>query len=160
MVQSLSRVRLLRLHGLQPTRLLSPWGFPGKNTGVDCHFLLQGIFPTQELNPGLLHCRQILYLLNYEGRENSHNIVMVFAIHQYEFATGIHVSHQILNPSPTCLPTLSLWVVPEHWLWVPCFMLRTCTGHLFYIWSCTCFSAILSKGDTDADFFFKKKEIC
>ena len=36
-------------------------GSPGKNTGVSCHFLLQGIFPTQGLNPGLLHCRQILY---------------------------------------------------------------------------------------------------
>ena len=34
---------------------------PGKNTGVDCHFLFQGIFPTQELNPNLLHCKQILY---------------------------------------------------------------------------------------------------
>ena len=33
---------------------------PGKNTGVGCHALLQGIFPTQGLNPGLLHCRQIL----------------------------------------------------------------------------------------------------
>ena len=48
-------------------RLLCPWDFPGKNTGVDCHFLLQGIFPTQESNPGLLHCRQILYRLSYEG---------------------------------------------------------------------------------------------
>ena len=34
---------------------------PGKNTGVGCHALLQGIFATQQLNPGLLHCRQILY---------------------------------------------------------------------------------------------------
>ena len=48
----------LRPHGLEPTRLLCPWNFPGKNTGVGCHFLLQGIFPTQGLNPGLLHCRQ------------------------------------------------------------------------------------------------------
>ena len=39
----------------------------GKNTGVGCQFLLQGIFLTQELNPGLLHCRQILYQLSYEG---------------------------------------------------------------------------------------------
>ncbi|XDA77014.1 hypothetical protein R6Z07F_007158 [Ovis aries] len=38
--------------------------FPDKNIGVDCHFLLQGIFLTQELNPGLLHCRQILYQLS------------------------------------------------------------------------------------------------
>ena len=35
----------------------SPRDSPGKNTGVGCHFLLQGIFPTQGLNPGLLHCR-------------------------------------------------------------------------------------------------------
>ena len=40
---------------------LHPWDFPGKNTGVGCHFLLQGIFPAQRLNPHLLHCRQILY---------------------------------------------------------------------------------------------------
>ena len=38
-----------------------PWDFPGKNTGVGCHFLLQGTFPIQGLNPGLLHCRQTLY---------------------------------------------------------------------------------------------------
>ena len=48
----------LRPHVLQPTRLLCPWDSPGKNTGVGCHFLLQGIFPTQESNPGLPHCRQ------------------------------------------------------------------------------------------------------
>ena len=92
-------------HRRQPTRLLCPWGSPGKNTGVGCHFLLPGdlpnpgikpaslalqadslptepqgkpknigvgrlsllqrIFPTQELNQGLLHCRQILYQLSY-----------------------------------------------------------------------------------------------
>ena len=40
--------------------------FPGKNTGMDCHALLQGIFPTQGLNPGLLHCRQNLYCLSYQ----------------------------------------------------------------------------------------------
>ena len=41
-------------HRLQPARLLCPWDFPGKNTGVGCHFLLHGICPTQGLNPGLL----------------------------------------------------------------------------------------------------------
>ena len=40
---------------------------PGKNTGVGCHALLQGIFPTQESNQGLLHFRQILYQLSYQG---------------------------------------------------------------------------------------------
>jgi len=48
-------------HELQPSRLLCPWDYPGKNTGVGCHFLLPGIFPTQGLNPCLLHRRQILY---------------------------------------------------------------------------------------------------
>ena len=38
--------------------LLCPWDSPGKNTGVGCHFLLQGIFPTQGSNPGLPHWRQ------------------------------------------------------------------------------------------------------
>ena len=42
----------LQSHGLQPTRLLCPWDFPGQNTGVRCHFLLQGIFPTQRSNLG------------------------------------------------------------------------------------------------------------
>ena len=42
-------------------------GFPGKNTGVSCHFLLQGIFLTQGLNPGLLNCRQILHQLSHQG---------------------------------------------------------------------------------------------
>ena len=41
----------LRPHGLQPARLLCPWNVPGKNTGVGCRFLLQGIFPTQGSNP-------------------------------------------------------------------------------------------------------------
>ena len=57
-------------HGLQSTRFLCPWDFPGNDTGMGCHFLLQGIFPTQESNPGLLHCRQILYRLSYKGSPN------------------------------------------------------------------------------------------
>ena len=44
----------LQPHGPWPARLLHPWNFPGKNIGVGCHFLLQGIFPTQRLNPCVL----------------------------------------------------------------------------------------------------------
>ena len=47
---------LFQPHGLQPIRLLCPWDFPGKNTGVSCHFLLQGIFLTQGSNQHVL-CR-------------------------------------------------------------------------------------------------------
>ena len=60
-------IPLLGPHRLQPIRLLCPWDFPGGNTGVGCHFLLQGIFPTQRLNPSLLHCRQIVYQLSHQG---------------------------------------------------------------------------------------------
>ena len=45
----------------------APLSFPGKNTGVGCHALLQGIFPTQGSNSHLLHCRQILYQCNTQG---------------------------------------------------------------------------------------------
>ena len=48
------------------SRLLCPWDSPGKNTGVGCHALVQGIFPTQGPNPGLPHCRQILYQLSHQ----------------------------------------------------------------------------------------------
>ena len=52
---------------LWPHRLYGPWNSPGQNTGVGSCFLLQGIFPTQGLNPGLPHCRRILYQLNHQG---------------------------------------------------------------------------------------------
>ena len=47
-----------------------PWNSPGKNTGVGCHALLQEIFPAYGSNLGLLHCRQILYHLSYQGSPN------------------------------------------------------------------------------------------
>ena len=53
------------------TRLLCPWDSPGKNTGVGCHSLLQGLFLTQEMIPGLLHCRRILYQLSHQGDPGS-----------------------------------------------------------------------------------------
>ena len=52
---------------LQPHGLYNPWNSPGQNTGVGSLSLLQGIFPTQGSNPGLLHCRQILYQLSHKG---------------------------------------------------------------------------------------------
>ena len=52
---------------LWPHGLHSPWNSPGQNTGVGSLSLLQGIFPTQGSNPGLPHCRQILYQLSHQG---------------------------------------------------------------------------------------------
>ena len=57
----------LQLSYVIPISLLSPWNSPGKNTRVSSHSLLQGIFPPQGLNPGLLHCRQILHALSHQG---------------------------------------------------------------------------------------------
>ena len=65
LVAQLSVSDCLPLHRLLPTRLLCPWDSPGKNTGVGCHSLLQKTFPTQGSNPGLLHHREIPYLLSY-----------------------------------------------------------------------------------------------
>ena len=53
---------LLHSHGLY-----RPWNSPGQNTRVGSLSLLQGIFPTQESNQGLLHCRRVLYQLSYQG---------------------------------------------------------------------------------------------
>ena len=61
----LNRLSHVWPHGLQPARLLCPRDSPGKNTGVGCHALLQGILLTQGSNPSLLHCRQILYRLSH-----------------------------------------------------------------------------------------------
>ena len=47
--------------------LYSPWNSPGQNTGVGSLSLLQGTFPIWGSNPGLLHCRQILYQLSHKG---------------------------------------------------------------------------------------------
>ena len=54
-------------NSLQPHGLYSLWNSPGQNTGVGSVCLLQGIFPDQGSNPGLPHCRWILYQLSHKG---------------------------------------------------------------------------------------------
>ena len=61
---------------------VTPWTSPGQNTGVGSFFLLQGIFPTQGLNSGLLHCMQILYQLSHKGSPR----ILVWVA--YPFSTG------------------------------------------------------------------------
>ena len=52
---------------LWPHGLYGPWNSPGQNTGVGRHSLLQGTFPTQGSNPGILYCRRTLYQLSHQG---------------------------------------------------------------------------------------------
>ena len=68
-------------HGLQPTRLFCPWDSPGKNNGVGCHALLQRIFPTQGLNPGLPLCSRILHHLSHQGSpDKSRDKLLLFRV--------------------------------------------------------------------------------
>ena len=66
-VKLLSHVWLFVTPWTVAHRILHLWNFLGKSTGVGCHFLLQGIFPTQGSNLGLQHCRQMLYPLSHQG---------------------------------------------------------------------------------------------
>ena len=64
---SCCHIRLFVTPWTVATRLLCPWDSPGKNTGVGCHSLLQGIFLAQGSNLGFSHFRQILYHLSHQG---------------------------------------------------------------------------------------------
>ena len=80
----LSRVQLLWSQWLSPARLLCPWDFPGKSTGVGCHFLLPRIFPTQGSNPHLLHSRRILY--QWQGFPKRPD----FSVNKLDFLSGAY----------------------------------------------------------------------
>ena len=67
--ESINESHSVMSNSLRPCGLYSPWNFPGQNTGVESPSLLQGIFPTQGLNPSLLHYRWILYQLSHKGRQ-------------------------------------------------------------------------------------------
>ena len=71
-VQLLIHIQLFCDPLTQPTRLLYPWDFPGKNTGVDCHFLLQDIFPDQGLKMRLLHYQAEFFITEPPGQPSSH----------------------------------------------------------------------------------------
>ena len=57
----------LQSHGLRSTRVICPWDSSDNNIGVGCHALLQGIVPIQGSNLSLLHCKEILFCLSYQG---------------------------------------------------------------------------------------------
>ena len=94
-------------HGQGPARLLCPWNSPGKNTGVGCHFLLQEIFPTQRLNPGLPCCRQILYPLSHQG---SPRILEWVA---YPFSRGSSQPRNRTQVSHIAGRVFTLWAIRE-----------------------------------------------
>ena len=84
LINHVSRVQLHVTLWRQPARLFCPWDSPGKGTRVGCHAFLQGIFQTQESNLGLLHCRQILYQLSYEGSPERAESKLTFLVWQFK----------------------------------------------------------------------------
>ena len=93
----------LEHYGLLPAMLLCPWDSPGKNTGVRCHLLLQGIFPTQGSTMGLLHCRQILHCLSHQGLvthyyEAIKHYVRNYNVRNYKLFMGFPVCSVVKNP--------------------------------------------------------------
>ena len=87
--------------GQYPARLLCPWDFAGKNTGVDYHFLFQGVCPPHGSNPHLLHRRQILYHCATRTFLNLYCIHVLLGHHLLCISCGPGI---VLGPSPS-LPT-------------------------------------------------------
>ena len=116
----------LRPHGLQPTRLFCPWDFPSKSTEVGCHFLLQGIFPTQGSNPGLLHCSQMLLLSEPPGKSTQWKLLF-----QNIFEKSLMLSIEItllFRQTPALYPVS--WVAQWSGKESAC----QCKNHRFDLW--------------------------
>ena len=83
---------------MESTKFFCPWGFPGKNTGVGCHFLLQGIFPTQGSNPYLLHWQANSLPLSHQGN----SIIAYFYLKKKKKSLTsfrhFHLPERLLNP--------------------------------------------------------------
>ena len=102
----------LRPSGLWPARLLCPWNFPGKNTGVGCHFLCLGIFPVQGSNLHLLHWQadsltpchlgsSNIYIITYTYNLyiHTHVIFTPFQDQKYSLKGYLHFTHgEIITP--------------------------------------------------------------
>ena len=119
---------------LQPHGLYSPWSSPGQNTGVGSLSLLQGIFATQGSNPGLPHCRLILYQLNHRGSP-LHPITS-----SYNRIPTIYKWHPFWHPADVRLKTATDRALHGHQL-IQAVALHSKTGPVripgFYSWDPT-----------------------
>ena len=89
---------------------------PGKNTGVGCHALFQGIFPTQGSNPGILHCRWILYHLSHQGSPSHvYTYMFLYNTHTY-IPIGTYV---YIWASPVAQTVKNPPAMQVTWVWSP-----------------------------------------
>ena len=97
----------LQAHGLQPTRLLCPWDFPGKVTGVGCHFFLQGIFPNQDQTQ--VSCTADRFFTDWATREAYKPIASLLfdknGITDKNKSSIIECLHVLVHASCHCFPT-------------------------------------------------------
>ena len=91
----------------------SPWDFPGSITGVGCHFLLQGIFPTQGSNLGLLHCRQILYKQSHQSKIQSIPSKQGSLMMSFIATPSLLSAFPVLNPQQPPICSLFLYFVMQ-----------------------------------------------
>ena len=95
-----------------------PWDFPGKSTGVGCHFLPQGVFLTQGLFPGLPHCKQMLSCLSHQGRWRH----ILFLLYCLQFSCSVMSDSFLLlglqhtrPPCPSPTPRVYSYSCPLSW---------------------------------------------
>ena len=97
---------------LRPPGLYSPWNSPGQDTGVGSLSLLQGLFPTQGSNPGLPHCREILYQLSYQGSpekvKEAYNLITIKSKKDLKMSKILAIYVSQCQMSVTWLPRLAL----------------------------------------------------
>ena len=112
----------LQPHGLQPTSILCPWNSPGKNTGVGCYFLLQGIFLTQGSNSSLLHCRQVLYQLSLqESPSDEEELKQMLAVEQ-DLIAWMRIQRETMGAMGNPIKyqhTEMHWGTSEYMLFIP-----------------------------------------
>ena len=111
--------------GWEPARLLCPWDSPGKSTGVGCHFLLQGIFPTQGSNLHLLHGRKTLPA-DLSGKPSS-------CVQKGNFQRFLK-NRKKKKRKKTHWKLIFSWDGMGTILWISCFAVKgNCFGHIFTI---------------------------
>ena len=115
-----SESRSIVFDSLRPHGLYSPWNSPGQDTGVGSLFLLKGIFPTQGLNPGLPHCRMILYQLSHKGSPRTMEWVA------YPFSSGSSGSRNWSRVSCTAGGFFTNWAIREALKWGKPVTVDTC----------------------------------
>ena len=117
-----------------PHGLYSPWNSPGQNTGVGICSLLQGIFPTQGLNPGFPHCKWILSQLSHRDPKNT-------GVGSLSFLQRIFLTQESNQDLLHCRQIFTNWSIREAEIIVRKWYFRRVLSHHSLIISCYTFTS-------------------